>query len=165
MATFEMFKPKIKSGRMIFNIKPLTDSGRDKLTDLQEIEMTDISLFIDDATPGVPSCFPNCSGAGLSGLDMSGQRLVTNFAQADFSPEGTTKTNLTKANLTKANLTRADLNGANLARANLDDAYLGAANLASATWDSKTSWPTSEYWNNTTCPDGTSSNNNPACGF
>ena len=49
MATFEMFKPIMKSGKMIFNIKPLTDSGRDKLTGLQDIELSNISLFIDNA--------------------------------------------------------------------------------------------------------------------
>ena len=58
---FEMFKPKMKSGKMIFNIKPLTDSDKDKLTGIQDTEMSDISLFIDGATPGMPSCFPNCS--------------------------------------------------------------------------------------------------------
>ena len=76
---FEKFKPKIKSVKMIFNVKPLTDSGRDKLTGVQDIELSDISLFIDDATPGVPSCFPYCESADLRGLDMSGQRLYSYF--------------------------------------------------------------------------------------
>ena len=160
MATFEMFKPKIKSGKMIFNIKPLTDSGEDKLTGLQDIELSNISLFIDDATPGMPSCLPNCYKADLRGLDMSGQNLFSTFAQADFSPKGTTKTNLTGANLTGADLEYADLYNANLTFATLN-----GANLNGATFDSTTIWPTAEHWKNTTCPDGTNSNNNPACGF
>ena len=31
MVTFEMFKPKIKKGKMIFNIKSISDSGKDCL--------------------------------------------------------------------------------------------------------------------------------------
>ncbi len=132
MATFEMFKPKIKSGKMIFTIKPLTDSGRDKLTGLQKIELTDISLFIDDATPGVPSCLPNCYKADLRGLDMSGQNLFSTFAQADFSPKGTTKTNLSGAIMPGANLIDANLNGTNLSGARLGGAILNGANLSGA---------------------------------
>ena len=49
MATFEMFKPKMKSGQMMFNIKPISDSGEDKLTGLEDIELSDISLFIDSS--------------------------------------------------------------------------------------------------------------------
>ena len=132
MASFEMFKPNIKSGKMIFTIKPLTDSGRDKLTGLQKIELTDISLFIDDATPGVPSCLPNCYKADLRGLDMSGQNLFSTFAQADFSPKGTTKTNLSDAIMPGANLIDANLNGANLSGARLGGAILNGANLSGA---------------------------------
>ena len=58
MATFEMFKPKIKSDKMMFNIKLISDSGRDKLTALQDIELSNNLLFIDDATPGMPFWFP-----------------------------------------------------------------------------------------------------------
>ena len=47
MVTFEMFKPKMKNGKMMFRIKPISDSGEDKLTELQDIGMNDISLFID----------------------------------------------------------------------------------------------------------------------
>ena len=34
---------------MIFNIKSLTDSGEDKLIDLQNIEMSDVLLFVDSS--------------------------------------------------------------------------------------------------------------------
>ena len=187
MATFEMFKPKMKTGKMIFNIKALTDSGGDKLTGFQDIELSDISLFIDDATPGVPSCFPNCNGADLRGLDMSSQQLVSTFMRADFSPKGTTKTrlsgaklfgaNLFDANLTGADLAYTDLTYANLIGADLTDAVLfgarlgGAdllnanligADLTTATYDSTTTWPTAKWWGNTTCPDGTNSDNIPS---
>tara|TARA_B100001057_G_C22352936_1_gene757805 strand:+ start:442 stop:585 length:144 start_codon:yes stop_codon:yes gene_type:complete len=47
MVIFEMFKPKTKSGKMIFNVKTIGDSGKDKLTGFQGLGMSDISLFID----------------------------------------------------------------------------------------------------------------------
>ena len=40
-----MFKPQIKSGRMIFNVKSLTDPGEEKLIGFQGIEMIDIGLL------------------------------------------------------------------------------------------------------------------------
>ena len=76
----------------MFNIKLISGSGEDKLTGLQDIELSDISLFIDDATPGMPSCFPNCYKADLRGLDMSGQNLYVDFAGADMRPKGATPT-------------------------------------------------------------------------
>ena len=146
MATFEMFKPKMKSGKMIFNIKPLTDSGEDKLTGLQDIELSDISLFIDDALEddGPSPCGLN--GANLSGSDLSGA-------------------NLSGADLHRADLYRANLSGADLTGAVLEGANLEGANLGGATSDSTTTWPTANWWGNTTCPDGTNSDNNPSCGF
>ena len=45
-----MLNPKIKSGKMMFNVKPISDSGRDKLTGLQDRELNGISLFVDDAS-------------------------------------------------------------------------------------------------------------------
>ena len=43
-----MFKPKIKSGKMIFNVKTLSDSSEDYIFRLEDIEMSDISLFVDE---------------------------------------------------------------------------------------------------------------------
>ncbi len=168
MVTFEMFKPKIKNGKMMFNIKPISDSGEDKLTDLQGKDMSNISLFIDDATPGSPSCFPDCQNTDLRGLDMSGQKLYSDFYNADLSPKGPINTDLsgaklwgavlTNANLTgadlsdallggavlmAADLSGADLSGAILIDANLSDANLTSANLGGAMWE------------RTICPDGT----------
>ena len=55
--------------------------------------------------------------------------------------------NLTNAVLTGANLANADLANANFTGANLNTAIAGGANFTSA------------IWANTTCPDGTNSNN------
>ena len=134
MATFEMFKPKMKSGKMIFDIKPLTDSGKDTLTGLQDIEMSDISLFIDDKLEdsGLPSCFPSCRGAKLSRIDLSKKNLFTNFNSADLSNANLRETDLTGANLRNANLTGANLTGAYMEGANLIDADLSGADLIRA---------------------------------
>ena len=180
MATFEMFNPKMKSGKMIFNVKPITDSGRDKLIGLQDIELSDISLFIDEETTGVPSCFPNCRGADLRGMDIGAQKLYSDFIRVDMRSKGKIQTNLVGADLTGAQLLNAkmtdaillgaDLTDANLTNADLTGAELRIANLTNtylkgATYDSTTNWPTAEWWDNTTCPDGTNSDSNPSCGF
>ena len=160
----------------MFSIKKISELGKGKIERLQDTELSDMSLFIDSATPSVPSCFPNCYKADLRGLDMSGQDLFSNFAGADFSPKvspkGTIKTNLSDADLTGTVLNGAKLNGAILTNArligaNLYDANLAGADLGAATHDSTTTWPTVEYWDNVTCPDGTNSDEtgNATCGF
>ena len=180
-ATFEMFKPKISSNNNLkFKVKPINKNGKDSLTDLVGKELDIASLFIDSATPGTPACFPNCAKADLRGLDMSGQNLVSDFTRADMRSKNKTKTNLSDsylygADLEGAKLNGAKLNGATLQRANLvnaklngadlTDAYLWEAELTGATHDPKTVWPNAKYWDNTTCPDGSNSDNNPSCGF
>ena len=164
----------------MFNIKPLSDSSEDKVTGLAGKAMDKVSLFIDEATTGVPSCFPNCRGADLRGMDIGAQKLYSDFIRVDMRSKGKTQTNLVGAdltgaqllnakmadailwgaNLSNADLTNADLTGAELRIANLTNTY-----LKGATYDSKTIWPTALWWDNTTCPDGTNSDNNPSCGF
>ena len=41
--TFEMFKPKMKSGKMMFNVKPLSDSSEDKVTGIAGKSINNIS--------------------------------------------------------------------------------------------------------------------------
>ncbi len=170
---FEMLKPKMKSGKMIFNVKPLTDSGRDKLTGIQDIELSDISLFIDDAnTPEAPPTWQDeltiglvqsvgQDHADLSNRVLEGAYLIgANLRGADLSGALLSPAYLTDADLTKADLSYADLTGAILY-----DADLTGAVLTGATSDSTTTWPTAEYWNDTICPNGSNSDNNPRCGF
>ncbi len=123
----------------------------------------------------LPSCFPNCSKAKLSGIDMSGKDLIPNFYSADLSGANLTGAiligailtgaNLSGANLNGANLNGTDLTGARLNGADLTDAGLIDAGLTGATYDSTTTWPTAEFWYQTTCPDGSNSDKNPSCGF
>ena len=154
MATFEMFKPKMKSGKMIFNIKPLTDSGKDKLTGLQDIELNDVSLFIDNASP--PSSCKIPAGADLTYVDLNDANLSNAYlAKVNLSYAALNQANLTGAYLKGANLTQADMMYANLTEADLNNANLSNANLDDA------------IWYNTTCPDGTNSNDpgNTGCGY
>ena len=139
--TFEMFKPKMKSDKIIFNIKPLSESGEDRITGVSGRVMDDISLFIDNTNSGKPSCFPDCENADLQGFDMTGQELAINFESADLSDTNLSHTtfyvDLNEAVLTGANLTGATLNGvylveADLTNANLDGAFLQGATLSYA---------------------------------
>ena len=61
--------------------------------------------------------------------------------------------NLSGTDLSGANLAGGDLSAANLNRANLSGADLSDADLSGANLNRV-------IWSNTTCPDGTNSNNN-----
>ncbi len=151
IVTFEMFKPKIKKGKMVFNIKPISDSGEDLLTGLKGKKLGDISLFVDESSD-TPSC--NLAEAYLEGVVLQYAGLNNaNLKGAELIDALLYHSNLANANLADANLYGADLNSANLANANLAGANLAGATLLDAIWD------------NTTCPDGTNSDSNPSCGF
>lgn len=158
--TFEMFKPKIKSGKMIFNVKPLSDSSKDKITGLKNMEMSDISLFID---PGIahnpigrhgaingginprPLCFPDCRGEDLSLMQFQGTNLVDgNFTDAKLVRANLRDSVMVSTNLTGANLTGANLHGALLNQVNLTGANFNGAKLNAVNWG-----------NGSICPDGT----------
>ena len=124
-ATFKMFKPKINSKRNLkFKVKPISENSKEKLANLVGKELDIASLFIDDATPGLPACFPDCYGAQLEGFDMSDKALYADFATADL-----TGANLSKAWVTGANLSSTNLSGAILTDANLSNADLYHADL------------------------------------
>jgi uncharacterized protein YjbI with pentapeptide repeats len=83
------------------------------------------------------------AGAGLSNVDLTGVDLSdSNMDEADLHGA-----NLTGANLFGDNLENADLTSANLTGTDLNGTDLTGANLTGA------------IWSNTTCPDGTNSNN------
>jgi uncharacterized protein YjbI with pentapeptide repeats len=85
---------------------------------------------------------PNLAGCELAGLNTSGKNAKLDLAEVD----------LAGANLSGANLSFANLSGANLSFANLSSANLSSANLSGANLSGVT-------WSNSTCPDGTNSNN------
>ena len=164
LVTFEMFKPNMKSGRMIFDIKSIGDSGKDKLTGLQDKKISDVSIFIDNSSSSVPAC--NLSGVDLEGVTLPQMTCTdgnctstpANLNGADLSfvdfsymnstyPSDLSRTEMNGANLTNACLCGANaykikLNGANLTNADFTGVDLRNAELSGATW------------NNTICPDG-----------
>jgi hypothetical protein len=83
------------------------------------------------------------AGCNLQGLNLSGAQL----AKANLSGA-----NLNGAKLAGANLAGANLAGANFANANLTGASLSGATVTLANFNLVT-------WSGTTCPDGTTSNN------
>jgi uncharacterized protein YjbI with pentapeptide repeats len=83
------------------------------------------------------------AGCNLSGLNLSN----ANLASADLQGANLMATNLSGTNLSGANLQGTNLMGTNLSGADLSGAILKGANLNNARWA------------NTTCPDGTNSDN------
>lgn len=100
--TFVMSNPKIKSGKMIFNIKPLNYSGKDKITGLKNLEVRDIILLANDALEGsaLPSCFPNCLDAQLSSIDLSEKNTFSSLNATDLSSASLTSIILAGSDLT-----------------------------------------------------------------
>ncbi len=145
IVTFEMFKPNMKKGKIIFDIKPISNSAEDLLTGLKGMELDDISLFIDDAVSKSYSCYmaeatlqdailKNATlPCKLSDSNLTGANLYeANFSDADLSGASLTDATLTTANFYKATLTGADLDDANLSKANIYDANLTQASLTDA---------------------------------
>jgi len=95
----------------------------------------------------------NLKNASLSGCALPGADLTSaNATNANF-----TGAYLDGANLSSATLSQGQLERAVLTRANLSGAKLNFANLTGATLTGATL--TGVIWSQTTCPDGTNSNN------
>jgi len=94
------------------------------------------------------------SNAFLWSTDLTGATLYL----AEIRDATMTKANLSRAFLANANLTGSYLWQADLTGARLDRANLRNVNLRSATMDQVVL--TGVSWNNTTCPDGTNSDEN-----
>jgi len=97
------------------------------------------------------------TGLQLTGADLAGASLVgvsaehvnltnANLTAADFQSGDLSFANLSGANLSGASLSYTNLSYANLTNANLDDAGYTGGTFAGVLWD------------NTTCPDGSNSN-------
>jgi Putative Ig domain/Pentapeptide repeats (8 copies) len=92
----------------------------------------------------IPATCTTLAGCNLHGLNLTGATLPG----ADLSGA-----NFTGATLTGADLAGADLSGANFNKADLADADLDGATVTGTTNFNKVTW------SDTTCPDGTNSNN------
>ena len=115
--------------------------------DLSGADLTDADLARSDLT-----------GANLTNATLLGTKLPgANLTKADLTGANLTKADLSGgATLNNANLTGANLTGANLYRANLMFAELNGADLTNANTNGV--MVTGAIWGNTTCPDGTNSN-------
>ncbi len=101
----------------------------------------------------------NLTGATLTGATLTGANLTgANLTGADLTSATLTGANLALVNLSGVNLSNANLNGASLALVDLAGANLSGATLTGAT-GLKQSTLKNVVWSNTTCPDGTNSNN------
>ena len=78
----------------------------------------------------------------LSGIDFSN----SNLADADFSDSRAIAANFTGATMTDSVIVGADMTGADFTDADMTDAFIANSVFARA------------IWSNTTCPDGTNSN-------
>jgi uncharacterized protein YjbI with pentapeptide repeats len=115
--------------------------------DLTGADMSGINFSgIEGNLQGADLSDVNLAGADLSGVYLAGVSSGGITGSAALLPQNWV---LTDGYLIgpAANLTDADLSGANLTNADLDGANITGANLTNVTWS------------NTTCPDGTNSNN------
>ena len=111
--------------------------------------MSDISLFIDDVK--------------VSAIDDVNTSEATTKLQDELTIGLVQSIGKDHADLSYRELTKADLRYANLEGADLSDAVLFSTNLIGANLNGADL--TDALWANTTCPDGSNSNNNPSCGF
>ena len=99
--------------------------------------------IISGGVTGTPSVFP----VDFNLVDGYLVGPVANLTAADLSAADLAGQDLLDTNLSDANLTNANLSSANFTGANLAGATATGTNFTSA------------VWSNTTCPDGTNSNN------
>ncbi|HEY6786997.1 MAG TPA: pentapeptide repeat-containing protein, partial [Trebonia sp.] len=90
-------------------------------------------------------------------VNLRGVSLVgANLSKDDLASASITNADLASANLDDANLMNASLTGTNLTSANLDDTNLQGTDLDGDTTTGATT--AGAFWWNTTCPDGSLSN-------
>jgi uncharacterized protein YjbI with pentapeptide repeats/sugar lactone lactonase YvrE len=95
----------------------------------------------------------NAAGANLAGDSLQGDNLsASNFTAADLAGANLAGANLEGTTFELASLSHADLQGANMQYDNFLNASLSGAVASGASLQGIT-------WTNTTCPDGTNSNN------
>jgi len=115
--------------------------------DLADLNLTDANLAYADLVGA------NLSKADLYGADLYGADLTSaNLSKADLAGANLSNADLDSATLTQADLAGANLSGADLTKAKLSGTDLNGADVTGAIF-------TKVKWSDTTCPDGTNSNN------
>ena len=140
-ASFTGYEPEPPGPPLAVSFANLNDA------DLTGADMSNINFSgIQGSLQGANLSNVNLAGADLTGVYLAGVTSGGITGSTTLLPQDWVLTdgyligpsaNLTDADLSGANLTNADLNGANVTGANLTDVI----------------------WSNTTCPDGTNSNN------
>ena len=181
--SFEMLKPAIKSAKMSVEIKPLSDTSKAKIEAFLGAKISNISLFIDDATVSEAAAkwqdelvigllqTLNSIGNGFELRLQARDLRKANLRNADLNFAHFEYANLSGADLTNAELRgasfyEATLAGANLSRCYLGEADFGYANLTGANLtgaDLDLANLNGATWKNTTCPDGTINSGTSPC--
>ena len=130
MVAFEMFKPRWnnKSNDLSFRLEPLDGRQKDAITGLDKIQLSDISLFIDDTVSNQPPWYPNGQNMNFTGVDFSGMDL----SSASMENSILTNTNLQNTNLYEANLFATYGTGIAGSNASFENAVLWTANLSNS---------------------------------
>jgi hypothetical protein len=119
-------------------------------------------LLYTAAGTGTPTALPSSTHlvdgffvgpyVNLQGVSLAG----ANLSKDDLASASITNADLASANLDDANLSSASITGTDLTSANLDDTNLQGTDLDGDTTTGATT--AGAFWWNTTCPDGTLSN-------
>ena len=217
LMTFEMFKPRYNPGsrRMAFKINASIINKRERqlADELTGMNLTDISLFIDDATTDDDECTISMYFADLDGVSLTKMKLISeasdlgsmyhnSFSGADLSNAEISNMTIAYSDMIGATLTDAvfngnsmlvtdftgaDADGADFSDSDLTGSYFNGATFTDVNFSNATiadcdfsdadltgadftnadisddSW--ANIWDNTTCPDGTNSDNNSKCGL
>lgn len=125
MVAFEMFQPKwnTKTGDLSFSVTPLGKRQKDLITGLDQVNLADITVFIDDANTSQPAWYPYGQNQNFSGADFSGM-------------------NLTNAQLDNSNLVNVNFNNTNLSGADLSVAYATGVTGTNANFSNTVLWTT-----------------------
>ena len=152
-----------KSTAMSWNSFPADANGTPQCTGFPHV---DVDLSGCDLrgifTVGYDLTGANFSGANLAGANLSSTTLdtgPTNFTGANLSSANLSSTELDGANMTSVDLADANLSGSDDFYLNLTGANLTGAIFEVLVMGNDVSNEGSETWSNTTCPDGTNSNN------
>lgn len=158
-----------------YNVTLTVTNGDDNLSGTSQ---TVIAVIPSGGLRGTNLTGKNYSGADLSGQNISGSNLSNgtfnnvNFSTANLSGSNGSLGSYTSSNFTSANLAGGNFSGANFTGSNFTSAILTGANVSSANFTNVNftganlkgssfhgATTTGVTWSNTTCPNGTNSNN------
>ena len=180
-------KYKKKDNQLIYKIRPVNKQHADRITDIKTQTLNESTVHSTQRTRWRPGWMPNgvrlnFRDTDLRDADLRGADLFQAFMEdADLRNadlRGATTgfdTNLRRADLRDADLRGADLSDAFLKSADLRNADLEGVTFSSSTnltradfegarnFTPSTDWWDSPFFNNTICPDGSTTNGRQPC--